>query len=154
VEIANPEGYRPGQAVDYAATTRRVKRGFFAQGPWKNRPDDFEAAAASSPAKPIILGITYHGRDVYAVLSRATDKPVAVVVTRDGQPIPGPMRGQDVKVDNQGRTVITIGEPRMYYVVTKEDGRDHELAFYPQAAGVRINSFTFGNKCQEDFDRL
>jgi len=42
----------------------------------------------------------------------------------------------------------------MYYVITKENENKHELKFYPEDSGVSIYSFTFGNKCQQNFDRL
>lgn len=152
-QIANGEGFQAGRTVNYTPTDRRVPRGFFVQGPWKNNPDDFESVQASTTDKPVLLGIMYRGRDVYTVFNRAAGS-VSVVVTRDGKPIPEPLRGKDVRVDGKGQTVVTIDEPRMYYIVSKEDGGAHELKFYPQAPGVRICSFTFGNKCQENFDRL
>jgi thiol-disulfide isomerase/thioredoxin len=152
--IANPEGFQPDKIVKYAPTAERVKRGFFAQGAWINRADDFESAEASSPESRCLLGISYRGRDVYAVLDRSAPGPVQIVVTRDGKPIPEGIRGKDVTEDAEGRTVISIDEPRLYYVISKEDSRAHELAFLPAAPGARICSFTFGNLCQEEFDRL
>jgi len=153
-KIANREGFQPDKTVSYAPTSKRVARGFFVAGRWKNRPDDFESVAASQPEKPVLLGITYQARDVYAVLDHAGAEPKQLLVTRDGKPIPPALRGKDVTVDDRGRTIVTIQEPRMYYLVTKEDDGKHELKFFPRAAGARICSFTFGNKCLQDFDRL
>ncbi len=153
-QIANREGFRNNKVVNYAPTKRRVKRGFFAEGKWLNRPDDFESVAPSTPQATVSLGITYHGRDVFAVFDRSVNGPVTLVVTRDGKPVPEAIRGQDVRMDRDGRTIITIDESRMYYVITREDDRNHELRFFPLAAGARICSFTFGNKCEETFDRL
>ncbi|MGB7291210.1 MAG: redoxin domain-containing protein [Thermodesulfobacteriota bacterium] len=153
-EIANSEGFKPEKTVDYAPTENRVKRGFFVKGGWTNRKDFFESVTPSEPDDASYLGITYRGRDVYSVLGRGTEEPAILVVTRDGLPIPRSMRGQDIMEDNQGQTLIKIDEPRMYYVVTKEDDKPHELSFFPKKGGIRIYSFTFGNKCLENFDRL
>ena len=153
-EIANREGFKPEETIDYAETENRVDRGFFVKGRWTNRKDFFESLTPSKPDDISYLGITYRGRDVYSVLSRYTEKPAILLVTRDGMPIPKSMRGQDIAEDSQGRTVIKIDEPRMYYVITKEDDKPHELRFFPKTDGIRIYSFTFGNKCLEDFDRL
>ena len=153
-EIANREGFKPEETIDYAETENRVDRGFFVKGRWTNRKDFFESLTHSKPDDISYLGITYRGRDVYSVLSRYTEKPAILLVTRDGMPIPKSMRGQDIAEDSQGRTVIKIDEPRMYYVITKEDDKPHELRFFPKTDGIRIYSFTFGNKCLEDFDRL
>jgi len=153
-KIANPEGLKPGKTVDYAATTKRVPHGFFAQGPWINQPDDFESAAASTDAKPVRLGIDYVGRDVYGVFDRSSEKPAVLFVTRDDKPIPADQRGKDIQTDDKGRTFITIDQPRMYYIITREDEKSHELVFTADSAGARICSFTFGNKATQDFDRL
>ena len=116
--------------------------------------DDFESVSGSRPEKEVSLGITYQGRDVYAVFNRSPKGPAELVVTRDGHPIPAPLRGKDVRVNPQGQTFMTIDEPRMYYVITQEDSSTHELRFSPKSGGVRICSFTFGNRCLESFDRL
>ena len=150
-QIANTEGFRKDRVVNYAPTTRRVRRGFFVEGKWLNRADDFESVAQSGPAS---LGITCRGREVYAVLDRSSKEPVKLVVTRDGKPVPAGQRGQDVQLEQDGRTTITIDESRMYYVIRGEDSSSHELQFSPQGPGARICSFTFGNRCQTDFDRL
>ncbi len=153
-EIANSEGFRPEETIDYGRTENRVKRGFFVEGGWINRNDFFESVTPPKPDDISYLGITYRGRDVYSVLGRGTERPATLVVMRDGKPIPKLMRGQDIMEDNEGRTVIKIDEPRMYYVITKEDDKPHELRFFPKTDSIRIYSFTFGNKCLEDFDRL
>jgi len=152
--IANREGFHKNKVVDYQPTDKREDRGFFAQGKWRNRPDDFESVSGSTPDSVVSIGIKYVARDVFPVLDRGADHPVQIVVTRDGAPIPEAVRGQDITVNAKGETVLTIDESRMYYCISKEDEKKHELRFFPQEAGVRICSFTFGNKCEEDFDRL
>jgi thiol-disulfide isomerase/thioredoxin len=154
-QIATAEGFLPGKIVAYKPTEKRIIRGFFAEGEWKNRPDDFEAAEDPRPDRRVSLGISYRGRDVYAVLDRATKEPVEVVLTHNGKPIPEAQRGKDVRARADGETVVVIDEPRMYYLVTNEDDtKTQELVLLPSKAGARICSFTFGNRCLEDFDRL
>jgi thiol-disulfide isomerase/thioredoxin len=153
-KIANPEGFHADSIVNYKPTGVRVERGFFASGPWRNNPDDFESVKAA-PDPENYLGITYHAADVYAVFNRPAQGGAAtLVITRDGKPIPKSMAGKDLSFDARGRSIIKIVEARMYYLVTKEDSRNHELRLYPQGTGARICSFTFGNKCQADFSRL
>jgi peroxiredoxin len=153
-EIANSEGFQREQAVVYQPTKKRVKRGFFVEGWWLNRRDSFESVTATSPKAPVSLGITYFARDVYAVLGRSAKKPVDVVVLQDGKPIPREQVGKDVRIDSNGNTALTIDEPRMYYLVTQQDDRTHELQLFPKSAGARVYSFSFGNRCLENFDRL
>jgi hypothetical protein len=145
------EGFEPGQTVNYRPTEKRLIQGFFAEGSWTNRPDDFEAAEDPRPDRPITLGVSYRGRDVYAVLDRATRAPVSVEVTRDGKPVPDGQRGKDVQALADGYTVTVIDEPRMYSLITNEDdSRTHEIVLQPSQKGVRISSFAFGNRCLEE----
>ena len=153
-QLANHQGFQPRKVSDYAPTSKRVKRGFFVVGEWRNNADDFESVSGSRPEKEVSLGITYQGRDVYAVFNRSAKGPVELAVTRDGHPIPASLRGKDIRVNPQAETFITIDEPRMYYVITQEDSGTHELHLLPKSGGVRVCSFTFGNRCLDKFDRL
>jgi thiol-disulfide isomerase/thioredoxin len=152
-EIANREGFQPGKSVLYASTPRAVRRGFSARGPWKNNPDDFEHARATREPKDFI-GIRYRGREVYVVMNLKHGTSGRVYVTRDGKPLPAPRRGVDVQVDPRGRTYIDVKEGRMYYAIQGEDAGPHDLRLFPVDPGVAINSFTFGNRCLTNFDRL
>ncbi|HVT56918.1 MAG TPA: redoxin domain-containing protein [Thermoanaerobaculia bacterium] len=69
-------------------------------------------------------------------------------------PVPEALRGKDLHMTPKGETALTIDEPRMYYLVAGEEAGTHELVLAPSAKGARICSFTFGNRCQLDFDRL
>jgi hypothetical protein len=151
--IGNSEGFRPGQVVDYRRVARPVARGFHARGPWKNDADAFEHARAAAPLADWI-GLAYEGAEVYAVMNVPDALPHRVYVTRDGRTVPPDRRGVDVKVDARGRTYIDVLEGRMYYVVQGEDAAKHELRLSPVDRGVRINSFTFGNRCLTKFERL
>jgi thiol-disulfide isomerase/thioredoxin len=151
--IGNSEGFRPGQIVDYRSVARPVSRGFHARGLWKNDPDAFEHARAAAPLADWI-GLAYEGAEVYAVMNVSDGRSHRVYVTRDGQAVPPDRRGVDVKLDARGRTYIDVLEGRMYYVIQGEDAAKHELRLSPVDRGVRINSFTFGNRCLTKFDRL
>lgn len=153
-KIANSEGFKDDKIVFYKPTTKRVQRGFFVQGKWHNGPDSFTSVSSSSSKDIVSLGITYYGRDVYSVLGDKEKHPVDIIVTRDGKPVPKSMCGKDMRINKEGETYIRIFEPRMYYIITKENANKHELKFFPAEAGVSIYSFTFGNKCLENFDRL
>jgi thiol-disulfide isomerase/thioredoxin len=152
-EIANREGFQPGKTVRYTSMPHTVRRGFFVHGLWKNDPDDFQHARATATPKDHI-GIRYHAREVYAVMNLKRGTSARVYVTRDGKPIPPARRGVDVRADGGGRTYVDVREGRMYYVVQGEDAATHDLRLSPTAAGVAINSFTFGNRCLTEFHRL
>ena len=151
--IGNSEGFQPGKTVSYTSMPHAVKRGFFVHGLWTNEPDDFlHARTTSTPTD--YIGIHYRGAEVYAVMNVKAAKSERVYVTRDGKSLPAAKRGVDVQVDEKGQTYIDVAENRMYYVVKGEDALEHELRLAPVLPGIGINSFTFGNRCLTNFDRL
>ena len=152
-EIANSEGFHPGTTVLYASAPRAIRRGFFVHGSWRNNADDFEHARTTVRLEDYV-GITYFGHEVYVVMNLKRGTSARVYVTRDGKPLPKATRGVDVQVDGDGRTYIDVREGRMYYVVQGEDAAQHKLRLFATGSGVAINSFTFGNRCLTDFDRL
>jgi hypothetical protein len=77
-----------------------------------------------------------------------------ITVTRDGKPVPLAQRGIDLKADAGGKTYVEVREGRMYYVIQNEDSATHDLRLHAADPGVAINSFTFGNRCLTEFDRL
>ena len=152
-EIANAEGFQPGKTVHYSSLPHAVHRGFYAHGPWKNNPDDFEHAR-SSRAFADYIGLRYKAREVYPVMNLKTRASSRVYVTRDGKPVPRGQRGIDLKADPDGKTYVEVREGRMYYVIQNEDSGTHDLRLHATDPGVAINSFTFGNRCLTNFDRL
>ncbi len=40
----------------------------------------------------------------------------------------------------------------MYYIIAKENAYKHEIKFFPTKAEVSIYSFSFENKCLDNFD--
>lgn len=152
-EMANREGFQPGKTVLYTSTPRTVKRGFYARGLWKNGPDDFEHARGPQAPRDYI-GIHYLGREVYAVMNLRSGTSARVYVARDGKPVPPGQRGVDVKADARGLTYVDVREGRMYYLIQGEDSGRHDLRLLPTDSGVAVNSFTFGNRCLTNFERL
>jgi thiol-disulfide isomerase/thioredoxin len=97
--------------------------------------------------------LRYHARSVYAVLSVANPKkPVRVYVLEDGRPLAPDEAGVDVHSGAEG-SYLEVSDPRMYYLVKNPAFGAHRLTLEPQASGLVMHSFTYGNNCQQDFDQ-
>ncbi len=133
---------------------QRVERGFFINGLWENKEDDFQHARAT-PELTDYLGLIYMGAEVYSMVNQTGQKDIfqpRVYVTRDEGPVPPEMRGKDLKEDNEGRTYFLIDEPRLYYLIANEDEEPHELRLWTRESGISIHSFAFSNQCLSDFE--
>jgi|GEM_PF-1633459 len=154
VEIANRSGVFPNQILSYRDRGKRLERGFFLHGRWGNREHYFEYMDQKKEYEDY-LGFIYVGREVYGVLSSVEKEDgVRVYVQRDEAPIPEEKRGEDVQVDEAGKTFIHVQEPRLYYLVREEDDNYHELRLYAKDKGFASYVFSFSNTCLTDFKHL
>jgi thiol-disulfide isomerase/thioredoxin len=117
-------------------------------GPWTTEQDGVTSDDSRGSAE-----LRYHARSVYAVLSVGNPKkPVRVEILQDGRPLAPDAAGLDVHSDAQG-SYLEVSVPRMYYLVKNSAFGAHLLTLEPQASGLVMHSFTYGNNCQQDFDQ-
>lgn len=147
--IANQKWVPRDKPVMFKDRGQRVERGFFLNGFWENKEDDFVHARATNELTDY-LGLVYMGREVYSMVNHEDAGSVQgprVYVTRDDAPVPAEMRGRDLKEDEEGKTYFNIDGPRLYSLIANEDEEPHELRLWIQDAGVSVLSFAFSNQC-------
>lgn len=108
-------------------------------GSWTGAPDKITSAATGAR---IVLGS--HAQSVNLVLATATGRPMDVIVTLDGGPVPKADRGSDIHVDDAGRTVVTVNAPDMYRLIASPVVEDHQLVVVAEQPGLEAYDFTFG----------
>lgn len=67
-----------------------------------------------------------------------------VVVELDGRPLDPEDAGADVTFDDDGRSIVTVDQPRMYRVVELPALGEHELVLRMDAEGANMYAATFG----------
>lgn len=152
-EIANKRWMKPEQTLKFVDRGHRVERGFFVQGLWTNAKDAFEHARETEDLEDY-LGMNYFAREVYVTASRTRGSSARVYVTRDGEPVPGVVRGRDIKQDAGGRTYFDLREPRLYYLIQNETPLPHEIRLWSITDGDAINSFSFANVCLSELKHI
>ncbi|HTV59134.1 MAG TPA: redoxin domain-containing protein [Verrucomicrobiae bacterium] len=147
--LENSQGYRDGSVVDFHPVRKPDDGGVILSGKWRT-----EHGGVISDSTRGIAELRYHARSVYSVLS-VTDskKPVRVYLLQDGKPVPRIDAGVDVRFDSEG-SYIEVGEPRMYYLIKNAAFGSHLLELQPNAPGLTLHSFTYGNNCQQNFQQL
>ena len=125
------------------------------QGRWETDSSGMIYRGTAKPGPhPAELAMRYHARELYAVLNVAHGHPERVYLLQDGRPLPKSQAGVDVRFDGRGRSYIPVRSARLYYLVTNPAIGEHRLELRPTAAGLTVNSFTFGNNCQLKFAHL
>lgn len=96
---------------------------------------------AESRTEKAAITLHYSAKNMYAVFS--ADKPVRVVVTRDGQPL-GAAAGRDIVVE-KGESVMYVSSGQLYEVVNDKGGYGvHTLTMTIMTPGLRFYVLRFG----------
>jgi thiol-disulfide isomerase/thioredoxin len=146
--VQNPEGYKHGGDFYRAGHEPDDGRAWLI-GKWKTDEDAVIAAARGNS-----LTLKYHARSVYVVMSGGKrDHPLRVNIRLDGGVLPRATALQDVHFDDSG-SYIEVNVPRLYYLARHSHTESHVLTLEPQAPGLAVHSFTYGNDCESSFDPL
>ncbi|SRR6266851_4971959 len=148
--LANPGGEDETQEVHYIAPAAVPIDDFALDGDWK-AGDEFVRHMRSSAQPKDAVELHYQAKAVYLVAGSDDGSPKPLFVTQDGKPLPRDTWGVDVHADTNGRSLITLGGKRMYYVVNNPEFGEHLMALSTASPGLSLYSFTFGNNCENKF---
>ncbi len=91
------------------------------------------------------IGLRYSAFSVNLVMETAQKKRASIEIELDGQPLPEDMAGEDVRIQKDGRAVVTVTGARMYRLVDADTYHRGLLKVKVRDAGLRAYAFTFGN---------
>jgi hypothetical protein len=142
--LGNPEGYQPGKVVTFRDPGRWEDGMVYAHGMWKNEAEALVSARPGGGGQPRdYLAIRYHALEVNSVMKPEAGKPVRVWVAHDGKPVARQDRGGDIRYDAQGRSYLTVSEPRMYHIIKNAEFGQRTLKLSVADPGLGVYSFTF-----------
>jgi thiol-disulfide isomerase/thioredoxin len=109
------------------------------EGPWNGAAEKVTAAAGGADVAAGVMA-----QSVNLVMAPANGRSATVIVTLDGAPVPPKLRGADVHVDANGRTVVTVSRSDMYNLIQGSDVQQHQLHVIAEQPGLEAYDFTFG----------
>ncbi|MBI3743662.1 MAG: hypothetical protein HY261_05170, partial [Chloroflexi bacterium] len=89
------------------------------------------------------VAIRFTAGSVNVVVRSSGTQPFRVYATIDGSPLPATVLGGDMAPDEQGRTYVTVDQPRLYNVY-KGPLSTHDLKLYPVSNDFLLYTYTFG----------
>ena len=148
--IANAGGEDETQEIHYVAPPVIPLDSFALAGNWR-AGDQFLRHERSSSQPTDVVELHYQAKAVYLVAGSDDGSPKTLYVMQDSKPLPADSVGVDVKHDPSGRSVITLGGKRMYYVINNPEFGEHTVALSTSSPALSLYSFTFGNNCEGKF---
>ncbi len=136
--LGNPEPWGELAPRDFAPAAARDEGKLYFEGPWLAAQEFSEARGAAS-----VLHVPYRAAELNAVLASADGAPLRLFVRQDRQPLGMGEMGEDVVVDSELGSYLTVSTPRLYNLVINLDFGLHEIMLEPTAPGLRVYSFSF-----------
>ncbi len=144
-KIGNSEGYKEKKEVTYSDPSTYRDDTYYLTGRWYNGPESVRLAGQNGEAGSII--ISYEAAESNLVIHPEAESGFKVYVEQDGKPVSSGSRGQDTKVDGDGRTYLFVDAPRMYNVVKNEKFGRHLLKLSSNSNSLGAYAFTFTSQC-------
>ena len=141
--LGNAEELWLGDLTSFTDSGERAAGKFYLQGHWTADRESIRHGRTTEDLEDYVA-IEYQAASVNGVMSLAGAEPFAVDVTIDGDPVPEAMRGDDIQVDEAGRTFISIDEIRLYNIIRDAEVGRHVLNLASNSKDFVFYTFTFG----------
>jgi thiol-disulfide isomerase/thioredoxin len=140
--LGNPKGLLKVRDLNYQEPSKIEENLFYLVGRWVVGEDNAQYVGDGDGDGKIFL--RYTARSVN-IVAGAPGRTVQVEVLLDGRPLTPTTVGQDVQFDGSGRSLVLIGEERLYSLVNDQSGyAPHTLTLIVGNRGLEAYTFTFG----------
>jgi len=134
-EINKPHTFR--------VPTSLTKDILYLEGPWTIKREYAQPTGTALAT----LAIDYQAKEANLVIHPLAESGFKVEVTQDGKPLPKEDRGADV-IEEDGKTMIVIQQPRMYRITNNADFGRHTLRLTSNSPSFGAYAFTFTTACK------
>lgn len=131
--LGNPEGFQPGQTVEYSLPSETQLNKAYLEGTWKNSEDYMEL---ESEEGRIVL--EYRAK----VVNIVAGMPANLSLLLDGNNLTADEAGSDAHLQD-GQALVEVDEQDLYGLVDDEYSQ-RTLEIKAKGKGFRIYTFTFG----------
>ena len=117
----------------------------YLQGQWHNGPESLRHARETTDFEDYLF-LRFSAKSVNAVLRPEGEGagPLKVLVTLDGKPLTEENKGQDVVIEEDGRSFLYVDEPTLYAIVEAPSYGTYDLKLSSNSPHFALFAFTFG----------
>lgn len=139
--VGNVEGYFPESVVEYQDPGIYVDGRVYLHGKWISGRNYLKLEETEGGEGCITLA--YHAREVNAVIKPEGEKNFQVFVSQDDAFLMSENKGDDIRIDKEGRSFLLIVEPNLYNVVKNKEFGEHQLKLSSRSNGFALYSISF-----------
>ncbi len=131
------------QIVDYTDSGARKDHALYLQGPWLGERESLRHARETGNYEDY-MALRFAAKSVNVVLTPEMEEPFKVLVKLDGEYLNEFNKGEDVVIEDDGRSFIIVDKPRLYAVVEAPEYGTYELQLSSNSSDFAVFAFTFG----------
>jgi thiol-disulfide isomerase/thioredoxin len=139
--IGNVEAYSPESTIHYEDPGIYLDGRLYLHGNWHS--DRNFLRLDESEGKEGYVVVSYQAKEVNAVIKPEGEKDFQVFVQQDGDYLTVENKGDDVHVDEEGRSYFLVDTARMYSIVKNRDYGEHRLELRTRSNGFALYSVSF-----------
>ncbi len=139
--IGNQEGFNPESVFAYEDPGFYLPGRFYLDGVWKSGRRAMILEQLTSDKGYMI--IQYEGLEVYALIGQEGSAVNRLDILQDDKYLTAENRGEDVQIDEAGKSYVDIDSPRLIHLVKNHESADYTLKISSQTTGVAMYSLTF-----------
>ncbi len=139
----NAQQLIPNEEVAYTDEKEYIDDKIYLHGHW-NVTGEYAQHSRKTAIHNEYLALKYGAFSVNLVMTTEKGGSARLELELDGQPLPEDMAGKDVRVQKDGRTIVTVREARMYNLVDSDTYHRGVLKIKTKSDNVRMYAFTFG----------
>ena len=142
--VLNEDFYKQANSdTEYSDPGDYQNHHIYLQGLWHNGEESLRHARMTEEFEDY-MALRFNAVDVNVVLRTQSETPYKVQIRMDGAPLTSGDAGTDIWFDDEGRSFITVDEPRLYTLVRLDAFESHELTLSSNSDEFEIFAFTFG----------
>jgi thiol-disulfide isomerase/thioredoxin len=139
--IGNVEGHSPESTIHYEDPGLYVPDRLYLSGNWLN--DRNYLRLDESNGVEGYITVSYHAKEVNAVIKPEGEKNFQVFVFQDGAFLTPLNRGDDVKIDDQGRSFILVNDAKLFSLIKETDFGEHTMKLSTRSNGFALYALSF-----------
>ncbi|MBI1806494.1 MAG: redoxin domain-containing protein [Ignavibacteria bacterium] len=139
--LGNVEGFSPESTIHYEDPGYHLDGRLYLQGNWYN--DRSFLKLEETDGKEGYLVFSYQAKEVNAVIKPEGEKNFQVFVHQDDRFMTTTDKGDDVLIDEGGRSYLLIDQPRLYNLAKNKEFGEHTLKLTTRSNGFALYDISF-----------
>lgn len=139
--IGNVEGHSPESTIHYADPGFHVQDRLYLDGNWFNDRNFLKLETAEGVEGSLI--VSYHAKEVSAVIKPEGERNFQVFVLQDGEFLTKLNKGDDVRIDDQGRSYFLVNDAKLFSIIKDSEFGEHTMKLSTRSNGFALYAISF-----------